>query len=161
MASKRRPTRDIALGESLTRSVSSLQVYAWSPLILGALKRTNFLGMLVDTLWALISVAVVVSMRGRAAPAVAIAVYNQLEELNTHIRSVTYYKFLLKKDCSQTVVVVKSLLHLPRLTQVSIGTITTIDREMFVSPQQPDHTQRQPRPEDSRLQQNRGVPGSD
>eukprot|EP01052_Picozoa_sp_SAG31_P009034 SAG31_NODE_467_length_15267_cov_13.792919_10_plen_62_part_00 len=39
--------------------------------------------MLVDTLWATVAMMSVVSMRGSIAPAVAIAVYQQLEELNT------------------------------------------------------------------------------
>ena len=53
-----------------------------SPLYFGGLGRSNFYGMLLDTVWATISMAVVVSMRGMLNPAVAIAVYNQLEELN-------------------------------------------------------------------------------
>lgn len=52
------------------------------PLFFGALGRSNFLGMAVDTAWAIISMAAVISMRGQMAAAVAIAVYNQLEELN-------------------------------------------------------------------------------
>ena len=56
-----------------------------SPLYFGAIGRSNFYGMAVDTVWATISMAVVVSMRGQIAPAIAIAVYNQLEELNSLI----------------------------------------------------------------------------
>ena len=48
-------------------------------LILGSFGRSNFLGMLVDTLWASVSMTVVISMRGKVAPAVAIAIFNQLE----------------------------------------------------------------------------------
>jgi ABC-type multidrug transport system fused ATPase/permease subunit len=54
-----------------------------SPLYFGSIGRSNFYGMLVDTIWATISMAVVISMRGQMAPAVAIAVFNQLEELNS------------------------------------------------------------------------------
>ena len=52
------------------------------PLYFGSLGRSNFYGMAVDTAWAIISMGAVITMRGQMAPAVAIAVYNQLEELN-------------------------------------------------------------------------------
>ena len=42
-------------------------------------------GLIVDTLWALIAMMVVVSMRGKAAPAVGIAIFNQLEDLNNMV----------------------------------------------------------------------------
>ena len=35
----------------------------------------NFYSMLVDTMWSVVSMSVVISMRGRATPAVAIALY--------------------------------------------------------------------------------------
>jgi hypothetical protein len=38
--------------------------------------------MAVDTAWAIISMGAVISMRGQMSAAVAIAVYNQLEEVN-------------------------------------------------------------------------------
>jgi hypothetical protein len=38
--------------------------------------------MAVDTVWAIISMAAVISMRGQMAPAVAIAVYNQVRKRN-------------------------------------------------------------------------------
>ena len=61
------------------------QNFQLSPLFFGSLGRSNFYGMVVDTAWATISMAALVSMRGQLAPAVAIAVYNQLEELNNSI----------------------------------------------------------------------------
>jgi hypothetical protein len=39
--------------------------------------------MAVDTAWAIISMGAVISMRGQMSAAVAIAVYNQLEEVNS------------------------------------------------------------------------------
>lgn len=56
-----------------------------SPLFFGSLGRSNFYQMLLDTAWQTISMAVVISMRGQLAPAVAIAVYNQLGDLNSDI----------------------------------------------------------------------------
>ena len=53
------------------------------PLYFGALGRSNFYGMAVDTAWAIISMGAVISMRGQMSAAVAIAVYNQLEEVNS------------------------------------------------------------------------------
>ena len=61
------------------------QNFQLSPLFFGSLGRSNFYGMVVDTAWATISMAALISMRGQLAPAVAIAVYNQLEELNNSI----------------------------------------------------------------------------
>jgi ABC-type multidrug transport system fused ATPase/permease subunit len=61
------------------------QNFQLSPLFFGSLGRSNFYGMVVDTAWATISMAALISMRGQMAPAVAIAVYNQLEELNNSI----------------------------------------------------------------------------
>ena len=58
-----------------------LRFQVW-PLYFGSLGRSNFYGMGVDTIWAIISMTAVITMRGQMAPAVAIAVYNQLEELN-------------------------------------------------------------------------------
>ena len=52
------------------------------PLFLGALGRQNFYSMVVDTLWALVSMQVVISMGGKVAPVVAVGIYNQLEQLN-------------------------------------------------------------------------------
>jgi hypothetical protein len=43
--------------------------------------------MAVDTVWAIISMAAVISMRGQMAPAVAIAVYNQVRKRNGGGRS--------------------------------------------------------------------------
>jgi hypothetical protein len=39
-------------------------------------------GMAVDTAWAIISMGAVISMRGHLSAGVAIAVFNQLEEVN-------------------------------------------------------------------------------
>ena len=61
------------------------QNFQLSPLYFGSLGRSNFYGMVVDTAWATIAMAALISMRGQLAPAVAIAVYNQLEELNNSI----------------------------------------------------------------------------
>ena len=63
------------------------QNFQLSPLFFGSLGRSNFYQMGVDTAWATISMAVVISMkplvlRGSMGAAVAIAVYNQLEDLN-------------------------------------------------------------------------------
>lgn len=55
------------------------------PLVMGAMGRMNFYGMLVDTLWSVVSMSVVISMRGKTTPAVAIAIYNQLEQLNERV----------------------------------------------------------------------------
>jgi hypothetical protein len=55
------------------------------PLVMGAMGRMNFYSMLVDTMWSVVSMSVVISMRGKATPAVAIAVYNQLEQLNDRV----------------------------------------------------------------------------
>ena len=52
---------------------------------LAALCKANVHGLIVDTLWALIAMMVVVSMRGKAAPAVGIAIFNQLEDLNNMV----------------------------------------------------------------------------
>lgn len=51
--------------------------------------------MAVDTAWAVISMGAVISMRGTMSPAVAIAVFNQLEEVNQLVGSVTLYCLLL------------------------------------------------------------------
>jgi len=68
------------------------------PLYFGALGRSNFYGMAVDTAWATVSMAIVISMRGQMAAAVAIAVYNQLEELNNLIG----YFFEYSDEAAQT-----------------------------------------------------------
>ena len=39
-----------------------------SPLYFGSIGRSNFYGMLVDTVWATISMAVVIQMRGQVSP---------------------------------------------------------------------------------------------
>jgi ABC-type multidrug transport system fused ATPase/permease subunit len=50
---------------------------------LGGLGKANVHGLIVDTLWATCAMMVVVAMRGGSAtPAVAIAMFNQLEDLN-------------------------------------------------------------------------------
>lgn len=68
------------------------------PLYLGAFGRSNFYGMAVDTAWATVSMAIVISMRGQMAAAVAIAVYNQLEELNNLVG----YFFEYSDEAAQT-----------------------------------------------------------
>lgn len=68
------------------------------PLYFGANGRSNFYGMAVDTAWATVSMAIVISMRGQMAAAVAIAVYNQLEELNNLIG----YFFEYSDEAAQT-----------------------------------------------------------
>ena len=52
------------------------------PLIFASLGRSNFYGMILDTVWAAVSMTAVISMRGKMSGAVAVAIYNQLEELN-------------------------------------------------------------------------------
>ena len=68
------------------------------PLYFGGLGRSNFLGMGVDTVWAIISMGAVISMRGQMSAAVAIGVYNQLEELNQLIG----YFFEINDEASQS-----------------------------------------------------------
>ena len=59
--------------------------YQLSPLFFGSLGRSNFYGMVVDTAWATISMAFVIYSRGKMAPAIALAIYQQLEDLNQFI----------------------------------------------------------------------------
>ena len=51
----------------------------------GGFGKSNVHGLLVDTVWATISMFVVVSLKGKISPAAAIAIFNQLEELNNMV----------------------------------------------------------------------------
>ena len=52
-------------------------------------------GMAVDTAWAIISMGAVISMRGHLSAAVAIAVYNQLEEVNQLVGCVLHVHYIV------------------------------------------------------------------
>ena len=55
------------------------------PLFMSAMGRSNFYGMVVDSMWATVSMAAVITLRGKVAPTVAIAIFHQLEQLNMHV----------------------------------------------------------------------------
>ena len=52
---------------------------------LGGFGKSNVHGLVVDTLWASVAMVVVVSLKGKISPAAAIAIFNQLEELNNMV----------------------------------------------------------------------------
>ena len=52
---------------------------------LGGFGKSNVHGLVVDTIWASVAMVVVVSLKGKISPAAAIAVFNQLEELNNMV----------------------------------------------------------------------------